>query len=288
MIAATASSSILVILTRLRPAHLQSMAGETQPSLTQTFRDLGGALRRPIIWLALAFALTSGAAFEAVGAVQGPMLRHVGFTTQTVGWILAGPMVACMLIGSLVGGYITDRIGHRRAVRAALLATVTPIALLAWALAVSDGPMRGTGEAAIVVGLLAATFLAIGLFVASSYAYFMDLSATRGDSDDTDEHGGEDPEGRREQSAAGTRFSAFMGATNGCEAWAGYGVGEIGARAGYAVALVAMCAVSLAGLVMVRRGRTSDRRIPGARRHPLPQGRRIAHQRTGDLEGDRP
>jgi dipeptide/tripeptide permease len=78
-----------------------------------------------------------------------------------------------------------------------------------------------------------AIYFAIGLFTAASYAWLMD---------------GTDPK------LAATQFSAYMGATNGCEIWAVLVVGRLVPWTGYAVAFAAMAVVSLLAIPLVPRG----------------------------------
>jgi hypothetical protein len=74
-------------------------------------------------------------------------------------------------------------------------------------------------------------YLFVGQFTASSYAIFMDLTHPR---------------------VGATQFSAFMAATNACESWAVWSAGLIVASHGYPAAFLAMCAVSLLGLPLLR------------------------------------
>ncbi len=72
----------------------------------------------------------------------------------------------------------------------------------------------------------------IGLFTASSYALFMDLTDAR---------------------LGGTQFSAFMSATNGCESWSAWAGGRIvGPGHHYAAAFLIMCGASLLSLPLLR------------------------------------
>src|SRR5690606_41764562 len=81
----------------------------------------------------------------------------------------------------------------------------------------------------LLVGL-ALTALGIGIFTAASYALRMDLTRP---------------------SIAATQFSAFMGATTGCESWSSYAIGRIVASGGYPTGLLTMCGVSLAALPLL-------------------------------------
>ncbi len=55
-----------------------------------------------------------------------------------------------------------------------------------------------------------------------------------------------------------TQFSAFMGATNGCEAWASFGAGRLTGLFGYPAAFALLCVVSVAGLVVLWRMEAPD------------------------------
>jgi hypothetical protein len=97
--------------------------------------------------------------------------------------------------------------------------------------ALSAGLHLGARGTPVLV-LLAAVYLALGSLTTASYALFMDLTDPR---------------------AGSTLFSAFMGATNLCEAWAVWFTGRLVAAGGatpgsYATAWLAMIAASLLGL----------------------------------------
>jgi MFS family permease len=180
-----------------------------QERLRAFIGHLRGALRLRSLWFGLAFAATGGAAFEAVGAVAGPFLvdRDHG---DVVGWFFAVPSVVCMLAGALAGGYASDRFGRKTTIVAAsawMSAAVLCLALLDASIAPA-GPVSPAG----LLACLTAMYFGIGLFTASTYALFMDMT---------------DP------ALGSTQFSAFMGATNLCEAWAVFVVGRLIAGAAY-------------------------------------------------------
>jgi dipeptide/tripeptide permease len=77
---------------------------------------------------------------------------------------------------------------------------------------------------------LANVYFGIGLFVASSYALFMDLTDPR---------------------LGGTQFTAFMAATNGCEAWSGLAMGAMAGAWGYPYGMFVLAGVSAAALGIV-------------------------------------
>ncbi len=188
-------------------------------------RAARSALARPATWFGIAFALTGGAAFEALGAIAGPMLVDAGFTEESVGIVLAGPVIVGMVAGALLGGRLADRYGHARMVILGILAVSGNVALV--------GAVHAAGQAAapgLLPILLTTNAVAVGILTASSYALFMDLT-----------HPG----------LAATQFSAFMGATSACESWAAFLVGRLAAEHGYAVALFVLAALPIASVVLV-------------------------------------
>lgn len=210
------ATSILVILSP--DTATPAASGDSVRSFGATLRD---ALRRRTTWLGLGLAALGGAGFEAVGAVVGPFLIDRGYSPEAVGAFYTATIVA-MLVGSLAGGFSADRIGHKRAVGLFLVFVAVAIS----ATTVADA----TNTNSLVVPLLVTVYLGIGLFTAASYALFMDLT---------------DPK------LGATQFSAFMGATNGCEAWAGFTVGRLVAASGYPFAFIVMEGLSLLALPLL-------------------------------------
>lgn len=186
-------------------------------------RNVLAALREPSTWAGLAFALLGGAAFKSLEVVVGPYLVDRDYSEKQIGLFTAGPMILAMIAGSLTGGWLADRLERRTFVAIALLAFVLPIA----GLAATDAAF-GSGPHLLV--LLTLTALGIGLFTAASYALFMDLTR---------------PE------VAATQFSAYMGATNGCESWSSFTIGRTIAASSYATGMLAMCGASLLALPLL-------------------------------------
>ncbi|NBC11712.1 MAG: hypothetical protein GVY24_08305 [Planctomycetes bacterium] len=184
--------------------------------------SLGGALSRRATWLGLGIALLSGAAFEALGAVAGPVMVQAGYATSEMA-IVRSAWVAAMLLGAWLGGVIGDRVGHRRATGAALLLIAALVAAVA-ALHAADAAAL---TQAVAIGVV---YVAIGVFIAVSYALFMDLTDPR---------------------IGGTQFSAFMGATNACEAWSAAAAGALAAALGFAPGMLLMTAASLLALPLL-------------------------------------
>jgi hypothetical protein len=115
-------------------------------------------------------------------------------------------------------------------------------AVTAAVLALSTLDALGLRGAPLLLGL-SLVYLGIGVFVAASYALFMDLSDPR---------------------FGATQFSAYMGATNACEAWSGWVVGRGVGAIGYAPAFACIALVSLLGLPLLRalRPAATPRRNP--------------------------
>jgi MFS transporter, PAT family, beta-lactamase induction signal transducer AmpG len=196
---------------------------------------LAAAARMRTTWIGLAFALTSAAAFEATGQLAGPFLVDRNVPETTIGVFFGIFVVAAMLIGGLLGGITSDRIGRVKTVALSLLGFVSFIVLLA----VADA-RAGVGAAGLIA-LLAGMYFFVGVFTAASYALFMDLTEPR---------------------LGATQFSAYMAATNACESWSGWGSGRLVAAQGYPAAFVAMSVVSLASLPLLVMMRRMTGRIP--------------------------
>ncbi len=219
LVVITLWSLVLVIFSRIE---VRQVVG---PRAGEVVRSAARAIRQASTWFGLLFALAGGAAFKSLEVVYGPFLIDRGYEKSEIGWFSAGPMIVSMIVGSIVGGWLADRIGRRRFVAVALLFIVAAIL----GLAISDVEMNGAGGPHLLV-LLAAAAFGIGLFTAASYALFMDIT---------------------HPAVAATQFSAFMGATNGCESWSSFAVGRIIANQGYPVGMIAMCVASLMSLPLL-------------------------------------
>lgn len=174
----------------------------------------------------LLFAFTAGAGYEAVGAVAGPYLIDRNFDASSVGFFFSVPVIVGMIGGALIRGYLSDKIGRHRSVVLSIILTVINITVLS-----SIDFIVGGSARMMQFILLSTMYVFIGFFIASSYALFMDMT---------------------DKKIGATQFSAFMGATNGCEAWATFGVGKIIPVAGYPIAFVVMGIISLSTIPIVR------------------------------------
>lgn len=185
---------------------------------------VGRVLRRRSTWLGLGVAVSAGAGFEAIGGLMGAFLIDHGAGTPDVGWYFALPVIACMVVGGLVGGRLADRLGHR------VLVGASVVVLFVGILAISVLDHFTSPHWRVLMGMAVPVYLCVGSLTASSYALFMDLT---------------DPE------IGGTQFSSFMGATNLCEVWAVAIAGIMVTRHGYGVAFAYCAMLSLAALPML-------------------------------------
>ncbi len=196
---------------------------------TTRARDLAAHLRaalaRRTTWIGLAFAALAGAGFEALGAFAGPVLTELaGGKTDVAGRFFLTHAVLAMAAGGVAGGWLTDRLGPRRGTVLAglFLGAATLATSAALGLGLADG-------AQALVPWLTAAYVAIGWFTAASYALFMSW---------TDERLG------------ATQFSAYMGATNLCEAWAAAAAGRMIPRLGHATTFGALSGIGLLALAL--------------------------------------
>lgn len=219
----TSFSLFLVILSR--PPSLAAEGWEH----AQRLRSLGHAVKDALTdrstWFGLAFAVLGGAAFKSLEVIYGPFLIDRGIESGAIGWFSLGPMIGAMIVGALLGGRLTDRLGARRCTAASLLFMAISITGLALADYVSAGTSRW-----VLLGCLAITAFGIGIFTASSYAMLMDISRP---------------------AIAATQFSAFMGATNACESWSTFTSGRIISSYGYPTAMLVMSMASIVALPLL-------------------------------------
>jgi len=225
LIAVIYSSSTLLIISK-QHLKVDKEAGTFGTRFRSFLSHASRTLKGKSTWLGLLFAGIGGTAFEAVGAVAGPFLIDRGFSTENVGAFFAFPSVIAMIVGALAGGYISDRIGKQAAVVLFLLAMVVDILVLA-----SADALLGTSAGTLLIILLSLLYFCIGLFTAGSYALFMDITDPR---------------------LGATQFSAFMGATNGCESWSTFTAGKLVATTGYPLTFVIMSCISLLAVPIVR------------------------------------
>jgi MFS transporter, PAT family, beta-lactamase induction signal transducer AmpG len=205
--------------------------------LSEFISTLRQALHRRETWLGLALALIAFAGFKGVGDIAGPFLVDQGLAPPQVGHFFTAALVA-MIAGALGGGWAADRFGNDLASRAFVLLAMLVILATSVATWIADD-----GHPVVIAGMLG-VFLCAGLLTASAYALFMRLT---------------DPK------LGATQFSAYMGAINGCEAWAGFTAGQLAERLDYpaafvTVALVSLLALPLLGLIRIASPAATGRR----------------------------
>ncbi|MCW8805487.1 MAG: MFS transporter, partial [Ignavibacteriaceae bacterium] len=122
-------------------------------------------------WLAIIFALISAAAFEVAGGLAGPFLTDLNINQDTIGLFFAMPVVIAMFIGGLLGGYISDKINRKSAVGIFLAGFVAAIVFIAIYYFAKD-----TINETVILSSYTIMYFFVGLFTASSYALFMDLT----------------------------------------------------------------------------------------------------------------
>lgn len=209
--------------------------GALGATLRERFGEFRWTLRRVLqqreTYLGLALALVTFAGFKGVGDIAGPFLVDQGLESRAVGYFFTAALVA-MIAGALCGGWVADRFGNTRAIRAFVVLVMLVILSTSAATWASE-----PGHPAIIAGMLG-VFLCAGLLTASTYALFMQLT---------------DPK------LGATQFSAYMGAINACESWAGFSAGQLAERFDYPVAFVALAVVSLLAWPLLGRiGRSYD------------------------------
>ena len=185
------------------------------------------AFRNKNTWFAILFALTSAAAFEVAGGLAGPFLTDLKVSQDTIGVFFALPVVVAMFVGGLIGGYISDKVNRKSAVRLFLSGFVAAIIIIS-----IYNFVEPLVDEVVFLSAYTVMYFFVGLFTSSSYALFMDLTNPK---------------------IGGTQFSTYMAATNGCEAWTVWSAGFIVAGFGYSPAFILMCVVSLLSLIVLKK-----------------------------------
>lgn len=202
----------LMLLFMTRDA-LPGPAGSGQPFRWRAVFDRA-------LFIALAVALTYGAAFEFVGAVAGPFLSDHGVDADHIGAFYGLIVPIAMTAGALLGGRLADARVPLLATRRLLLTNVALVACVA----LLDG-LRVDMVTAAWLGALALFYLSVGALTAASYALFMRVAGS---------------------AHAATRFSTLMAGTNACESWAAWTGGRLSAPLGYSGAMGVLALVALA------------------------------------------
>jgi MFS transporter, PAT family, beta-lactamase induction signal transducer AmpG len=216
----------LVLVVLMPPGSEAKRPAPVQRRRTRYLRVL---LATPRFWRLVAFALIGGAGFEAAGSLSGSWLVDRGFESSGIATFrLIGAVL--MAIGAWLGGRMADHRGARFVTQAWLVVLASLLAATA---------LCDLAPASRVATMFyAITYFAIGAFTAGSYALFMQNA---------------------NGPLAATVFSAFMGLTNACEAWAGRLGGAMQMASSYGASLLLLAALSLFALLLLpRRQRTGD------------------------------
>jgi len=222
LIASILSSGFLLwSLPEGRPLPVDSSHVSVKSARREFLLSIQLAFQERKTWFAILFALTAAAAFEGLGAIQGPVLRKQQMSEEQIGWLMAIPYVIALASGSVIGGYLTDRLGVRKLVGGSLLGFVTCVFLASHLL---------TDHLQLLSIVIVVNGFFVGMFTASTYAMFMNLT---------------------HPSVAGTQFSTLMGATNGCEAWSAWAIGAMSLGIGLDVRLRVLGVISLVSLLIL-------------------------------------
>ncbi len=201
---------------------------DIEKSKLSTFKNnLVGTFRTKQTWYTIAFALTSAAAFEAVGGMSGSFLTDKHVNMQSIGFFFGVPVVVAMLLGGLAGGFLSDKMNRKKSVTFFLLGFVLLIAAVSIL-----GIVYPEGSGFVWMTMFAGIYFFTGMFTTSSYALFMDVTNPK---------------------LGATEFSTFMAATNACEAWVVWSAGIMAASQNYSAAFLTMCGVSLISLLFLRK-----------------------------------
>ena len=206
----------------------QAANAERHAPTTSLHRTYVRVLQQPQTWWGIAFALVAGAAFKSFEVIY-PLYSWsiVVSGISTIGYFTAGPMIGAMVIGSILGGWSSDRAGCSPLARNTLIALAGLISLVAFYDHATEGVVGWP-----LFAMLILIGLAMGVFTAASYALFMNLT---------------------QPGIAATQFSTFMGAVNGCESWSVYVLGLLVTAGGYDLGLLTMCAISLFAIPILAR-----------------------------------
>ena len=223
-------SAVLVISSREQLAALPPAVGESRwRHLLHKAQGIAVELWRAVgqrsAWAGLLFALIAPAAFKSLEAVIGPYLIDRSYTSVQVGQFTATFMIGLMIVGALFAGRIAAYLRARRLLALSLWLNVGCIlGLAAWD---SASGQRGGIHLLLMLSLTAIT---IGMFTVALYSWLMDLTS---------------------KAVAATQFTAFMAATNACEAWSTWLFGRFQSDWGYGLTMAMMCAISASASLLL-------------------------------------
>lgn len=231
-------SAVLLCFAQELPSSVSIEAGELPSDgsvfvrLRAMIRELVSGLRSRGVRSGFLLALVAPAAFKSLEAVIGPFLIDHGYSKFQIGKFTATVMIGGMIAGSLLAGRLAHRFSSSAFVKFALFGNLTVISMLALADLWAEG-RQGTH----LFVLLALAALTIGWFTVALYNWLMNL---------TSHH------------LAATQFTAFMAATNACEAWSTALLGRLQVACGYPMAILLLCGISAVGSVLILRLESND------------------------------
>jgi MFS transporter, PAT family, beta-lactamase induction signal transducer AmpG len=231
------------------------VAGAERRAAAVAVREAGARLRRfladlyqgffrsgmgPLVGVVFAL-LPQGAV--ALGLALGTTIPvDLGMTEQQIAGLslLTSIGAAC---GSLAGGWVSDRVGHRRALAVWYALTAVPTLFLAWRMA---GALGAAGVDGRLYTLIAAAYsVTSGLQYGTGNAVFMSLSS---------------------RAVAATQFTGYMALKNLALTYSNLWQGKVASAHGYARALTIDALVALVPLALLpflRPRASGDPRPPG-------------------------
>lgn len=190
-------------------------------------RELVLAMQMGHLWIGLLCALIAPAAFKSLEAMLGPFLIDRGYSKLQIGQFTSTAMIGGMIVGSLLAGRLANRVSAVIFVAQALVCNLLAIVCLALG-DILAGQVAGW-HLLVILTLIS---VSIGWFTVALYQWLMNLTS---------------------RGLAATQFTAFMAATNGCEAWSTALLGSLQVRLGYPLSLLLLCGLSAAVLPLLLR-----------------------------------
>ncbi len=187
------------------------------------FRELRLSLQSGSVWAGFLFALTAPAAFKSLEAIIGPYLIDRGYTELLIGKFSATVMIGGMIVGSLAAGRFAGRWSSLRFLVMAAASNLVAIGALA-----GIDQLLSERQGWHLLVLLCVIAITIGWFTVALYQWLMNLTSPR---------------------LAATQFTAFMAATNACEAWSTWLIGRLQVAWNYPAAVATLCAISALAVV---------------------------------------
>ncbi|MBI5512947.1 MAG: hypothetical protein HY909_04220 [Deltaproteobacteria bacterium] len=135
---------------------------------------LRGMVRREA-WKVAALALTFKLGMHAAGVLVKPMLVDAGWSQASIGWVAVNLGTGAAVAGSLLGGFLHQRLGDRRGL--SLAAVLQAVSLLPLLVAYGTGLPRGLTALALVSDHLASGAASTMLFAALMRATRPDRAA---------------------------------------------------------------------------------------------------------------